>query len=189
MKLISETKALAKLHKLKQDFKAEISNGFEHRAKSCVTCETQGACCLDAHFVNIHISRLESKAIRIAINKLGESRQNVVYDRIEQTIDKYDLSADGDTFAQTYACPLFEKGTGCLVHAEGKPVPCIQHACYENAADLPPDSMQVEQEKLIDDLNRRTYGRASVLLPLPVALSLDRRHGPVLQNEGHNQTR
>lgn len=174
MKTISEKRALVRLKKIKADFSALIKTNYEHRAKSCLTCETQGACCLDAHFVNVHISRLEAEAIRNVLDRLPEKTQNAVYGRVEETIEKYDLSAEGDTFAQTYACPLFEKGIGCLVHAEGKPVPCIQHACYENAADLPPDALGASQEALVDDLNRRTYGRPQPWMPLPVALSRNR---------------
>ena len=170
MKTISEKRALDRLKTVKADFTALIKTNYEHRAKSCLTCQTQGACCLDAHFVNVHISRLEAVAIRNALDKLSSNAKDTVYRRIEETIGKYGLSTDGDTFAQTYACPLFEKGIGCLVHGIGKPIPCIQHACYENAADLPPDELATEQEILIDDLNCRTYGCRRPLLPLPVAL-------------------
>ena len=71
-------------------------------------------------------------------------------------------------FAQTYACPLFEKGTGCLVHHEGKPLPCIQHACYDNKEDLPPDEILAEHEGLVERLNRRTYPEPAAWLPLPL---------------------
>ena len=171
IKLLSEQKALDRLKKLKSDFKSEISLGYEHRAKNCLTCETQGACCLDAHFVNVHISRLEAIAVRQVLAKLPEPKQMEINARIYKTINKYRLSADGDTYAQTYACPLFEKGIGCLVHTDGKPAPCITHACYENAADLPPDDLLTEQENRIDALNEQTYGRPQTWLPLPLALS------------------
>lgn len=171
MKTLSEKRALERLKKLMADFSDVIKTNFEHRAKSCLTCAGPGACCLDAHFVNVHISRLEAVAIRNAIGKLPDKAQNAVYCRVEDVIEKYGLSAEGDTFAQTYACPLFEKGIGCLVHAEGKPVPCIHHACYENAADLPPDALAAEQEAHIDDLNLRTYCHPQAWLPLPVALT------------------
>lgn len=82
MKILSEQKALDRLGRLKSDFKSEIAANFEHRAKSCITCETQGDYCPDAHFVNVHISRL-------ALNGWGD------------TLPKL-----------PYACPLFEKGTG-----------------------------------------------------------------------------
>jgi hypothetical protein len=65
---------------------------------------------------------------------------------------------------------LFEKGVGCLVHLDGKPVPCIVHACYDRREDLPPDEVQLEAEVKIADLNERTYGRRLPVLPLPVAL-------------------
>ena len=170
MKFFSETHALEKLHRLKTDYAAQIINGYEHKAKSCLTCETQGACCLDAHFVNVHITRLEAAAIQKTLAKLPERHQGQVYRRIDETIKKYALSAEGDTSARTFACPLFEKGTGCLVHAVGKPLPCIQHACYENERDLPPDELLSEQERRVENLNKRTYGNEVEWLPLPVAI-------------------
>ena len=171
MKLLSEKKARARLEVLISDFKSQISNGYEHRAKSCLTCDVKGSCCLDAHFVNVHISRLEAVNIGRIIAKLPEVKQQSVYRRIEEAIEMYDLGAGEDTYSQTYACPLFEKGTGCIVHNEGKPAACTIHACYENAVDLPPDELQVAQERKIDDLNARTYGRRDQWLPIPLALT------------------
>lgn len=170
MKLLSEQKALARLARLKSDFKSEIAANFEHRAKSCITCETQGDCCLDAHFVNVHISRLEAVSISQTLERFSEDKWRQIYSRIDAVISNNALTADGDTFSQTFACPLFEKGAGCLVHNDGKPLACITHACYENKADLPPGELQIEQENLIDDLNSRTYGRPQTWLPLPVAI-------------------
>jgi hypothetical protein len=170
MKMLSEKQALAKLRKLKTDYQESIKSGYERNAKSCLTCETKGACCLDAHFVNVHITRLEAVAIRETLKKLGEEKQKEVYARVEKTIEKYDLKASGDTFAQTFACPLFEKAAGCLVHSEAKPAPCIQHACYENKADLPPDELQTEKETLIENLNNKTYAKNWSWLPLPLWL-------------------
>lgn len=169
MKMLSEKQGLVRLQKLKDDYRAAISEGYEHRAKSCLTCETQGACCLDAHFVNVHITRLEAVSIRETLSELSPEKREKVYRRVKETIEKYSLRLDGDTFAQTYACPLFEKGVGCLVHTQGKPLPCIQHACYENREDLPPDELLTEQEVQVEDLNARVYGRAS-WLPLPLWL-------------------
>lgn len=168
MKLISEKHALDKLHRLKTDFTGRVSTEYEYKAKSCSTCETQGGCCLDAHFVNVHITRLEAATIRNEIGKFSIEKQAEIFDRIEETIEKYDLTAGGDTFAATYACPLFEKGTGCLVHEKGKPLPCIQHACYENKEDLPPHELLAEQEGLVERLNRRTYAEPPKWLPVPL---------------------
>lgn len=170
MKLLSEQKALGRLQVLKSDFKSKIAENYEHRAKSCATCETPGACCLDEHFVNVHISRLEAVAIKQALAAMPQEKQEKIYAKSESTVEKYDLAEAGDTFAKTYACPLFEKGTGCIVHATGKPLPCIQHACYENAADLPPDELLAQKEIEIDALNRRTYGSLQPLLPIPLAI-------------------
>ncbi len=174
MKLSSETKSLIKLQAIKSEFARRIRTEFELHAKSCITCETQGACCFDAHFVNVHITRLEAAAIGRVLGRFSDEKQAQIYERIDETIEKYDLTADGDTFAKTYACPLFEKGLGCLVHEEGKPLPCIQHACYENKEDLPPNHLQTEQERLVTDLNRRTYGVEASWLPLPVAIKKTR---------------
>ena len=170
MKLLSETKALVRLKTLKDNFKFEISEAYEHKAKNCLTCETQGACCLDAHFVNVHISRLEAAAINQTLETFPAEHQAAIQDRINETIEKYSLTAAGDTFAQTYACPLFEKGTGCLVHSTAKPLACITHACYENEKDLPPGHLLTGQEILVDDLNTKTYGRPQPWLPLPIAI-------------------
>ena len=169
MKLLSETTALEKLHELKSDFARRIRSGYEHRAKSCSTCETPGACCLDAHFVNVHITKLEAKAIRNVIDVLPEGRRAEIATRIEETISKYDLN-EADSFSRTYACPLFEKGIGCLVHERGKPIPCITHACYENREDLPPDSLLIEAEERVDELNEGVYRRPTSWLPLPIAI-------------------
>jgi hypothetical protein len=170
MKFLSEQKALERLNSIISDLRYEISDKYEQRAKSCLTCKTQGACCLDAHFVNVHISRLEAVAIKRALGKLPHAKQVEVNERVDQAIEKYSLTADGDTFSRAFACPLFEKGVGCLVHKEAKPVPCIIHACYENAEDLPPNELHTRAESEIDRLNARTYGVSRPLLPLPIAL-------------------
>lgn len=79
-----------------------------------------------------------------------------------------------DSFDQKYACPLFEKGIGCLVHNDGKPSACIVHACYEGRSHLPPDDLQQQADHTIDVLNARTYGQGRQWLPIPLAL-LNRR--------------
>jgi len=170
MKKLSETKALQALEKLKSDYQTFIRENYEYKAESCETCPTKGACCLDAHFVNVHISKLEAAAIRESLAELSVEKQAEIYRRVSKTIEKYDLKTTGDTFAQTFACPLFEKGIGCFVHSSGKPAPCISHACYENEADLPPDKLQMEIELSIERLNRRVYGNASTWLPLPIQI-------------------
>jgi len=173
MKILPETKALTELKRLKAAYREFIKTNYEANAKSCLTCETQGACCLDAHFVNVHITRLEAIAIRETLKKLSEEKQSEIYKRAEETVETYDLKTSGDSFLKTFACPLFEKDIGCLVHSEGKPAPCISHACYESEADLPPDNLQTEIENQIERLNKRTYGGNSLnYLPLPVWLDL-----------------
>ena len=172
MKTLNQRKALSELQKLQTEFQEFIKANYERRAKSCLTCETKGACCTDAHFVNVHITRLEAVAIRRSLEKLSEEKQREIYNRAEETVEKYDLKIGSDTFAKTFACPLFEKEIGCLVHREAKPAPCIFHACYENKEDLPPDELQEEIENQIERLNKRTYRNAWTWLPLPVWLGL-----------------
>ncbi len=174
MKPLSEKRALLKLRNLKNDFRAFIKQNFEHRAKDCQTCETKGACCLDAHFVNVHITHLEAVLIREELEKLSPEKQTEIYRRIAETIENYDLNSDGDSFQKTFACPLFEKGIGCLIHSV-KPIPCIQHACYERKEDLPPDELQAETEEKIECLNTQTYKKFPRWLPLPVYLDSIKR--------------
>lgn len=170
MKPLSEKQALAKLQRTKDEFRQRVRENYEHRAKDCLTCETRGACCLDAHFVNVHITRLEAVLINRELNKFSPEKLLEIRRRIVETIEKHDLSTDGDTFSKTFACPLFEQGTGCLIHAV-KPVPCIAHACYERLEDLPPDELQTEAEEKIERLNEQTYKKPPRWLPLPVYLS------------------
>lgn len=171
MKPLSEKQALLKLQKLKEIFRDEVKQNYEHRAKSCETCETKGACCLDAHFVNVHITRLEAVLIKNKLSKLSPEMQKEISKRINETIKKYNLSSEGDTFTKTFACPLFEKNVGCLIHAV-KPIPCIAHACYERQEDLPPDKLHDKAEEKIEQLNEKTYKQFPRWLPLPVWLDL-----------------
>ena len=175
MKRLSETNALIELERLKNDYKSFVKTNYETRAKSCASCETKGACCLDAHFVNVHITRLEAAAVREVLEDLSEEKRVEIYERAAETIEKYDLKSGGDSFKKTFACPLYETGVGCLVHQKAKPAPCISHACYENEKDLPPEIFERAVENEINKLNEKTYGGASVWLPLPVRLIEARR--------------
>jgi len=165
---MSEGRALDVLQDLRDDFRQSISDNYEFRAKSCSSCDTPGACCLDAHFVNVRISRLEAVAIRRALHRLDKTRGERVYARIDNAIRRFGL--DGSEATRTYPCPLYDSGVGCLVHDTAKPLPCIQHACYENKEDLPPDDLLEASELAIDALNRRVYGNQQTILPLPVAV-------------------
>lgn len=171
MKTLSEKQALVKLRELKNDFRAFIKQNYEHRAKSCETCETKGACCVDAHFVNVHITKLEAVSIKKELAEFSAEKRKEIYERIEKAIKTYDLSAEGDTFAKTFACPLFEKNTGCTIHSV-KPIPCIQHACYERREDLPPDELQEKAEAEVERLNEQVYRKFPRWLPLPVFLKI-----------------
>lgn len=112
MKKLSETNALRNLQKLKNDYREFIRDNYEHQAADCQTCPTKGACCLDAHFVNVRISKLEAVAISKNLKELNVEKQKEIRRRIAQTVDKYDLKSGGDTFDKTFACPLFEKDAG-----------------------------------------------------------------------------
>jgi hypothetical protein len=166
MKFLGENEALEKLAEAKAAYRQQVAP-FEAKAKDCLTCETQGACCLDAHFVNVQITKLEAVAMKKELEKRGPVQSAALKIRIAETIEEYRLE-DPENEQKTFACPLFEKGTGCLVHAV-KPVPCIQHACYENKEDLPPDELQFAAEHTIDRLNKRTYSNSN-WLPLPLWL-------------------
>jgi len=159
---------LIQLRNIKDSYRAFIRENFEFKAKDCGVCETKGACCVDAHFVNVHITRLEAEAIARVLEKAG--KLDAVFSRNKDTIAHYALNDEGDTFKQTFACPLFEKETGCLVHNEGKPAPCIGHACYESKEDLPPQFLQDRVERKIENVNKEVYGEDVKWLPLPIWL-------------------
>lgn len=167
MKILSESRALRNLEAVKNRYRFEIQTKYEPNAKNCLTCEVQGICCVDEHFVNVHITKLEAVAMLRKIESLDERKRTRLFEKIKSAVEKYDLKETGDTFSQTYACPLFEKETGCLVH-DIKPVPCIQHACYERREDLPPDELQTETELKIERLNSQVYHQNLPQLPLPV---------------------
>lgn len=173
MKLISETAGIQRLAKIRSDFADEIRQGHEYRAMPCAKCPTPGICCQDAHFVNVRITRLEAAAITRSLAELGPEKAASVHDRAIVAVDTYSLDRPEANASGTYACPLFEKGTGCLVHSTAKPLPCISHACYDDPADLPPDELLASREEQIIRLDRQVYGRTSTALPLPLAI-LDR---------------
>ena len=170
MRRLGRTKAHIKLRKLKDEFRSEIFANYEHRAKSCEVCDTKGACCLDAHFVNVKVSQLEAEAIWTAINELPAIKKAGVLARSAEAIADLDLSNVRPGSASTYACPLFDRDAGCLVHETAKPLPCINHACYDRKEDLPPDTLLAQQELNVEDLNVRTFGSPQPWLPIPVAI-------------------
>ena len=178
MKTLSESRALDLLNELKSKFREEIRSKYEFRAHDCGVCPTAGACCTDAHFVNVRITRLEAKAIRNVLDDLPPARRAAVFDRIAEAVDRYELDRSDDV-NKTFACPLFERGTGCLVHIEGKPLPCIHHACYENRTDMPPDELLERGEMSIVALNRRVYrsGASSAAIPIAMKKELERQGG------------
>ncbi len=169
MKILPEKKALELLQRIRTSFGDNVRANFEHRAKSCLTCDTPGACCLDEHFVNVRISRLEAVAIAGVLDSLPDERRLAVMERIADAVERFSLDVGEDPM-KTYSCPLYEKGTGCLVHESAKPLPCIQHACYESPDDLPPDALLDQAEAAVDVLNVRAYGATPTLLPIPAAI-------------------
>jgi len=171
----SEQEALAQLQRVKTSYQSFIKLNYEHAAEDCRVCPTRGACCTDAHFVNVNITRLEAVAIRETLERtprLNADARRAVYQRARETVERFNLSAMGDTFAQTYSCPLYEPSEGCLVHRRAKPAPCIQHACYKNWEDLPPTSLQARTEHRVEQLNMEVYGAAWEWLPTPLWLAL-----------------
>jgi hypothetical protein len=171
----SEQEALAQLQRTKASYQSFIKLNYEHAADDCRTCPTRGVCCTDAHFVNVHITRLEAVAVRETLARtprLSDAGRRAVYKRAVEAVRQYNLSTVGDTFKQTYSCPLYEPTVGCLVHARAKPAPCIQHACYESWEDLPPASLQARAEHRVEQLNEEVYGTEWEWLPVPVWLTL-----------------
>lgn len=171
MRSISRQRAIEKLAAIRSDFRSEIAAKYEHRAKSCLSCETPGACCLDAHFVNVRITRLEAEAIARALDELPADIHEAVRKRTADCIRIYKLDEVLESETATYACPLFERGIGCLVHETAKPLPCIAHACYDSQDDLPPDDLLDDAESAIYDLNVRTYHQFHQPSPIPLAIS------------------
>ncbi|HEX8068432.1 MAG TPA: hypothetical protein VF546_00675 [Pyrinomonadaceae bacterium] len=175
MKALSEAAALARLQRVKRAYQRHVKLTYEPAARDCRACPTPGVCCTDAHFVNVHITRLEAVAVRATLARtprLDAAARRAVYARARAAVARYQLRAAGDTFAQTFACPLFVPGTGCLVHARAKPAPCVQHACYDDWQDVPPVSLQWHAERRVEQLNEQTYGHAWAWLPLPLWLTL-----------------
>lgn len=174
----SANSALTALRRVKLKYQKHLQFAYEDAAQDCATCPTVGACCLDAHFVNVHITRLEAVAIAEKLATLPAPVRQAVKLRAQDAISDYNLSDEGDTFARTFACPLFVHGVGCLVHEGGnKPAPCIQHACYENAADMPPIGLQARVEAEIESLNTEVYGTDWRWRPLPLWLAQSSAHG------------
>lgn len=169
MRKLSENAALELLDRIRSEFTDIIRTEYEQNAKPCDTCETKGACCLDAHFVNVRITRLEAAAITREIRRLPAPKRAAVRERIFDAVERFGLD-DAENADKTYACPLFEHGVGCLVHSTAKPLPCIAHACYERKEHLPPDELLPERERRIFELSRRTYSPASFPKPIPAAL-------------------
>src|ERR1044071_5788285 len=119
MRKLNEREAVARLKRGKVRFQTHVKLNYEHRALSCRACPTPGVCCTDAHFVNVHITRLEAVAIRDTLARtprLNEDERRAVYARAHEAVNRYGLAPAGDTFAQTFSCPLFAQGVGCLVH-------------------------------------------------------------------------
>ncbi|MBI4851476.1 MAG: hypothetical protein HY819_06760 [Acidobacteria bacterium] len=158
MHKFSETKALVQLRRVKQGFSNYISQNYAAKAKDCRTCTI--VCCQDSDFVNVNITRLEALAIWHTLknsSRVNPEKFQEIIKRTRKAITKYNLKATGDTFSQTYSCPLFEEGIGCLVHWKAKPAPCIQHGCYEDWHDLPDTKEFAQVEHKVETLNKRVY--------------------------------
>jgi hypothetical protein len=151
--------ALARLKRIKDGFSAYIATRYAHRAKDCGTCPAP--CCGDAEFVNVNITRLEGEAVMrtlAASPRITAEHRARILARARDAVRRYALDRATDTFATTYACPLFEPGRGCLVHYKAKPAPCIQHGCYDRWQDLPDEVELGRVERRVAALNRGLYG-------------------------------
>jgi len=87
MRKLSEAAALARLQRAKVAYQSHIKINYEPRARDCAVCPTPGVCCTDAHFVNVHITRLEAVAIRETLRRtprLTEEERRAVYARARQ---------------------------------------------------------------------------------------------------------
>lgn len=168
---LKESQALVKLREIKQAFARYIGRTFGHLAADCSVCQTP--CCADAQFVNVNITRLEARAMLQTLRaspKHGPSKVEHVLQRARQAIQQYQLSETGDTFEKTYACPLYEKGIGCLAHWKAKPAPCIQHGCYERWQDIPETVTLYRVERHVRKLNEQVYQGPSEFMTIPVWL-------------------
>src|SRR5215210_4555044 len=119
MNSLAEQEALARLQRVKASYQTHIKLNYEHAAEDCKTCPTRGVCCTDAHFVNVHITRLEAVAIRETLERtprLTAEAVRAVYERAREAVNRYGLRAAGETFKQTFSCPLYLPQAGCLVH-------------------------------------------------------------------------
>ncbi len=153
-----ENKALVQLRRVKQGFSDYIQQNYAAKAKDCRTCTR--ICCLDSEFVNVNITRLEAVAIWHTLknsSRVNPEKFQEIIERAHKTIAKYQLKTEGDTFSQTYSCPLFETGVGCLVHWKAKPAPCVQHGCYDDWHDLPDTKEFARIERKVEQLNSRVY--------------------------------
>lgn len=169
---MSRREALVRLRRMKQAFSRYIGRDYGHLAADCAACPTP--CCADAQFVNINITRIEAEAMIETLRespRRGEAKLREVVARAETAIQTYGLSEEGDTFAKTYACPLYEKGVGCLVHWKAKPAPCIQHGCYEHWEDLPETGTMQRVEARVEQIDAAVHGRAPRWMTIPVWLT------------------
>src|ERR671939_715752 len=100
-----EQEALAHLQRVKASYQSFIKINYEHRAEDCRVCTTRGVCCTDAHFVNVHITRLEAVAIRETLRRtprLTQEERRAVYDRAREAVERYGLGgAAGFSEART----------------------------------------------------------------------------------------
>lgn len=152
--------ALARLKAIKDRFAAYIATRYAWKAVDCGACSTP--CCADDEFVNVNITRLEGEAIMRTLRlspRISREKREAIVAKARETVRQYRLDRAADSFAATYACPLFEPGRGCLVHYKAKPAPCTQHGCYDDWRDLPDEIELRRTEARVARLNRDLYGQ------------------------------
>ncbi|HZS47555.1 MAG TPA: hypothetical protein VFC63_20960 [Blastocatellia bacterium] len=169
MRKINESEALARLKRIKDNFRAYIGRHSQN-AIDCSTCSMP--CCQDSKFVNVNITRLEATAILRTLQqspRISKQKFYQIITKAEQTVVRHRLDAVGDTFKQTYSCPLFEKGVGCLVHYKAKPAPCIQFGCYEDWQDIPDMTEFHRVQRRVERLHE-AIGEEPIYQTIPVWL-------------------
>ena len=171
MKTLTLKNAIRRLRSIREDFRRLIENGYETNAKECETCEAQGSCCTDGHFVNVRVTRLEAAAIEEALTELPRATAVKVIGKARKIPSRISERQAERQDAYFYSCPLFEPGIGCLVHKTSKPLPCINHACYEKKEDLPPSALLEDAEAKVSLLNQRVYRNSWSVLPIPSWIS------------------
>src|ERR1051325_11766618 len=105
---LEEAEALARLQRVKSSYQTHIKLNYEHAATDCRACPVRGVCCTDAHFVNVHITRLEAVALRETLRRsprLTFDGARAVYIRAREAVERYGFRAPGGALPPTLPRP------------------------------------------------------------------------------------